>query len=171
MVSKSMTVVLPYVWGLFLWLLFLLFQANGIYGGDTGDLVTAAYLGGVPHPPGYPLYTLLGFLFSKLPFFSGVWRLSLLSSIPHAVTATLVMVLVWKMTGRLVAGIFASLVLVGNYLFFLYSTTAEVFALFDLFLILLTYLIYTRRNIWVSFVFGLSLAHHHVILFFVPTLL
>ncbi|EKD87265.1 MAG: hypothetical protein ACD_36C00173G0001 [uncultured bacterium] len=59
----------------------------------------------------------------------------------------------------------------GNYLFFLYSTTAEVFALFDLFLILLTYLIYTRRNIWVSFVFGLSLAHHHVILFFVPTLL
>ena len=171
------TGLLPYVWGLFLWFIFLFFQAEGIYGGDSGDLVTAAYLGGIPHPPGYPLYTALGFLLSKLPISTVAWRVGLLSSLAHAATATLVMLGVWRLTGRVIFGVFASLVLAANYLFFLYSTTPEVFALFDLFLIVLLSLIYSWRKtgkigylLWASFVFGLSLGHHHVILFFVPAL-
>lgn len=155
----------------FLGLIFLFFQATGIYGGDSGDLVTAAYLGGVPHPPGYPLYTLLGFLLTKIPISTVAWRIGLLSSIPHALTATFVFVLVWRLTKQVLPAIFSSLLLTGNYLFFLYSVTPEVFALFDLFLILLTYLIYQKRYFWASIVFGLALSHHHVILFFVPSLL
>src|SRR3989344_7024253 len=119
------TGLLPYVWGLFLWFIFLFFQAEGIYGGDSGDLVTAAYLGGIPHPPGYPLYTALGFLLSKLPISTVAWRVGLLSSLAHAATATLVMLGVWRLTGRVIFGVFASLVLAANYLFFLYSTTPE----------------------------------------------
>lgn len=172
-----MTVVLPYVWGLFWWFVFLLFQAQGISGGDSGDLATAAYLGGVPHPPGYPLYTLIGFLVSHIPVSSVAWRMGLLSSLPHAITVSLVFLLVRRLTGRVASGVFASLVLVGNYLFFLYSVTPEVFALLDLFLIVLTFLFYqwitTKKPgylLWTSFVFGLSLSHHHVILFFVPAL-
>ena len=30
-----------------------------IYPGDSPELVTAAWTFGIPHPPGYPLYTLL----------------------------------------------------------------------------------------------------------------
>jgi hypothetical protein len=37
------------------------------YGADSGDLVTAAINLGVPHPTGYPLYTLLAHLFTRLP--------------------------------------------------------------------------------------------------------
>src|SRR6266851_8606508 len=35
--------------------------------GDSAELVTAAALWGVPHPPGYPLYTLLSHLFARVP--------------------------------------------------------------------------------------------------------
>lgn len=34
-------------------------------GADGGDLVSAAFVLGIPHPPGYPLYTLLAFFFAR----------------------------------------------------------------------------------------------------------
>ncbi|MBI5448723.1 DUF2723 domain-containing protein [Candidatus Gottesmanbacteria bacterium] len=159
-------------------LLFLLFQTKGIFGGDSGDLVTAAATFGVPHPPGYPLYTLLGWFLNWLPWFTPAWRVGLLSSLTHAATVTIVYALAARFTGKSFVGFFAALVLAGNYLFFLYSITPEVFGLFDLFLVLLFSLfIYwseTKKPVyfhWALFVFGLSLSHHHVILFFVPALL
>ncbi|MFP8875042.1 MAG: DUF2723 domain-containing protein, partial [Myxococcota bacterium] len=30
--------------------------APSVPGGDSGELIAAAYRGGIPHPPGYPLY-------------------------------------------------------------------------------------------------------------------
>lgn len=162
--------MLPFFWGLFLWAVFLLFQAQGIYGGDSGDLVTAAALGGVPHPPGYPLFTILGNLLSRLPLSTVAWRVGLLSSFPHAAASALVFVLVWRLTKHIIPALFSSFLLAGNYLFFLYSVTPEVFALFDFFLVALIYLVYTKQFGWASFILGLALSHHHVILFFIPSL-
>ena len=39
-----------------------------VYVGDSGELSTIAYTLSIAHPPGYPLYTLVGWLFSHLPF-------------------------------------------------------------------------------------------------------
>lgn len=36
-------------------------------GSDGGDLIAAAYTGGVAHPTGYPLYLLLARLFQFVP--------------------------------------------------------------------------------------------------------
>ena len=33
---------------------------------DSGELVTAAYYGGVPHPPGYPIWTLYSWFWTNL---------------------------------------------------------------------------------------------------------
>lgn len=163
--------------GIVSFFLFLFFQAQGIYGGDSGDLVTAAVSFGVPHPPGYPLYTLLGWVVSRFPWSSPAWRVGLLSSIPHAITVVMVYALVVRLTKQKTAGVFAAAALAGNYLFFLYSVTPEVFALFDVFIVSLTYLLIlwseTKESKYMylaSFVFGLSLSHHHVILFLVPAL-
>jgi hypothetical protein len=60
------------------------------YGADGGDLVTAAYTLGVPHPPGYPTYSLLGWLFTRLPLASVAWRVGLLSAISTAAAAALI---------------------------------------------------------------------------------
>ena len=64
-------------------------------GTDGGDLVTAAAVWGVPHPPGYPIYTFLGHLFAFLPFGSIAFNLNLFSalyaSLASAVTAAAVL--------------------------------------------------------------------------------
>ncbi len=167
----------PFFVGIGSFILFLLFQAQGIYGGDSGDLVVAAFAAGVPHPPGYPLYTFLGFLLTRLPIFTVAWRVGLLSSVPHALTVVLVYLVVFRLTKQWIISLFSAAILVGNYLFFLYSVTPEVFALFDFFLVLLVYLLIewkqtkkTKYLGWASFIFGLSLAHHHFMLFFVPAM-
>lgn len=36
-------------------------------GADSGDLVTAAFTFGVPHPPGYPLFTIISSVFAHIP--------------------------------------------------------------------------------------------------------
>ncbi|MEA3337835.1 MAG: DUF2723 domain-containing protein [Chloroflexota bacterium] len=61
---------------------------------DGGDLIAAALVSGVPHPPGYPTYTLLARLFTYLPFNTPAWRVSLLSSICGALAASLVAAIV-----------------------------------------------------------------------------
>ncbi|MBI3577577.1 DUF2723 domain-containing protein [Candidatus Gottesmanbacteria bacterium] len=157
--------------GIASFVLFLFFQAKGIYGGDSGDLVTAAATGGVAHPPGYPLYTFLGWILNHLPLATPAWRVGLVSSIPHAVTVGLVYVFVYEITKKKIPALFSAVFLATNYLFFLYSVTPEVFALFDLFVVLLSYLLYKQKLLLASLVFGLSLAHHHVILFLLPAIL
>ncbi len=161
--------------GFLSFLVFIFFQAQGIPAGDSGDLVTAAATFGVPHPPGYPLFTLFGWLLTKIPLLTVAWRVGLLSSLPHALVIVLTYRLVHLLTRSISSALFASLVLAGNYLFFLYSVTPEVFALLDLFVISLTYVIIrweqTKKPIYLyaaSILFGLSLTHHHMIIFLVP---
>lgn len=61
---------------------------------DSGELVTSAVLFGVPHPPGYPFWSLTGFIFSKLmPFGNYAWRMNLLSAIFGALSCALLTLL------------------------------------------------------------------------------
>jgi len=156
-------------------ILFLIFQAQGIGGGDSGDLVTAAATMGVAHPPGYPLYTFLGWLLTHVPWATPAWRVGLLSSMAHALVVGIVWLIIKQVTAKKDAAWFGAILLAGNYVFFLYSVTPEVFALLDLFLVLLTWLVvrFTQtgnpRLLYIaSFVAGLSLTHHHFIVFAMP---
>ena len=52
-----------------------------IPGGDSGELIAVAHAPGIAHPPGYPLYTVIGFLWSHIvPAGSIAWRMNLLSA-------------------------------------------------------------------------------------------
>lgn len=52
------------------------------YWGDSAELATAAYTLGIPHPTGYPVWTLLAKAWSLLfPFGSFVWRINILSAV------------------------------------------------------------------------------------------
>ena len=53
-------------------------------GADSGDLVTAAYTFGIPHPPGYPLYTMLAAVFARLPFGEPAFGVALFSALAAA---------------------------------------------------------------------------------------
>jgi hypothetical protein len=168
--------ILPaFLSGAVFFLVSLGFQTHGISGGDSGDLVTAAATGGVPHPPGYPLYTLLGFFLNKLPLFSPAWRVGLLSSIFQSLSIVLVFFITTLLTKKRVCGLFSAATIAGTYLFFYYSITPEVFALLNFFLASILYILFlwyeTRSSVYfylAAFVFFLSLSHHHVILFGLP---
>ena len=48
---------------------------------DSGELITAVHEPGVVHPPGYPLYTLLGYVVSHALWWGEVaWRVNALSA-------------------------------------------------------------------------------------------
>ncbi len=59
------------------------------FGGDGGELITASLTLGVPHPPGYPTYVLLGKLFSMLPGDTAVFKFHLFSAISTALAAAI----------------------------------------------------------------------------------
>jgi hypothetical protein len=65
-------------------------------GADGGDLITAAYTLGVPHPPGYPTYCLLGWLFAHLPLRNVAWRLNFMSAVGAALAALGLCAAIWE---------------------------------------------------------------------------
>lgn len=52
---------------------------------DSGELITTLYEPGIAHPPGYPLYTLMGYVVSHIPVGEVAWRVNFLSTFWGAV--------------------------------------------------------------------------------------
>lgn len=65
---------------------YLLTMTPEICAGDSGELTTAIYNLGAAHPPGYPLYTMLGKIFTYIPVGSVAFRVNLLSVFFGALT-------------------------------------------------------------------------------------
>src|SRR3989338_2979403 len=129
------------------WVLFYMyFQTSSIYGGDAGDLVTAAYLRGVAHPPGYPLYTFIGYLLTKLPVSTVAWRVGLLSSVSSAATLTMLYLLLRMVSKKTILSLVTVSTLGFTYLFWLYAIVPEVFALHTFFVVTLTYVLFRWSN-------------------------
>ncbi len=71
---------------------------------DSGEFQIAAYTLGIPHPPGYPLFTMLGWLFAQIPIGSPYARISFLSVIASSATLLLVSLTVQILTADVGAG-------------------------------------------------------------------
>lgn len=54
---------------------------------DSGEFIATSYVLGIPHPPGTPLYVLIGRLFTLFPFASIATRVNYLSVLPSTLTA------------------------------------------------------------------------------------
>jgi len=57
------------------------------HGIDGGELITAVYTHGLPHPPGYPLYRLFASWFASLPLGTIAYRFNLFSALTTALAA------------------------------------------------------------------------------------
>ncbi len=99
-----------------------------VQGGDAGEWMTVAAIGGVGHPPGYPLWTLLLRALALVPIGTIAFRASLGSALLAALAVALVHRAVWRVTldGR--AAWLAALALMVSATFWRYATVAEVFA-------------------------------------------
>jgi hypothetical protein len=66
-------------------------------GADAGDLITAAYVAGVPHPTGYPLFCMLGWLWTHiLPIGHVDWRMNTFTAFWGAMAAGILVRTVWR---------------------------------------------------------------------------
>src|SRR5439155_12595533 len=113
--------------------LYFLTAARDIVVGDSPELITAAVTLGVAHAPGYPLFTMLGHLFSLLPFGSIPFRVNLLSVICDALTIGVVYLSAFRLIRSQLAAAVAALLLAVNPTFWEWSLAAEVFSLNNLF--------------------------------------
>jgi len=106
-----------------------------VVGGDSGEIVVAAWKLVYAHPPGYPLITLLGHVFCHgvLPLGEPAWRMGVLSALFGAATAALLAHLLQELTGCVRAALAATLLYTLSPLVWQYATTPEVFALNNMF--------------------------------------
>ncbi|MBD3334397.1 MAG: DUF2723 domain-containing protein, partial [Candidatus Eisenbacteria bacterium] len=157
---------------------------------DSGELAAAAHTLGIAHPPGYPLYTLLGRLAALVPLATILTRLHVVSALSTAAAAgcaalalraTLseigegagrrVAVFVFPVAGAWAWGLSPALWSV--------AVVNEVYGLHVLFLALCVGLgvllmrhgaAATRHGFLLAYALGLGLSHHLALLFAVPAL-
>src|SRR5215211_2616788 len=67
---------------------------------DDGLFIMSSYFLGIPHPPGYPLHTLLGKLFTLLPVGSIAFRVHLVSAFFGALTCVALWLVLRSLLGN-----------------------------------------------------------------------
>lgn len=134
---------------------------------DAGEFQTVAPLLGIAHPPGYPLYTLLGNLFTLLPVGDAAYRLNFFAAVCGAATLAVVARGVREMGGSSWGGLLSAAMLGLSPTFWVQSTTANIRSLTALFTALCLWLALRwerrRETRWLTLLglcFGLGVGHH-----------
>jgi tetratricopeptide (TPR) repeat protein len=158
-----------------------------VYVGDSGELITAAFTLGIAHPPGYPLYCLLGKIFTFIPVSNIAFRLNLMSAFFASASISLLYYLVISVCqqNKKEDTVNLKLACIAGFLIFAFTNSlwsqaviAEVYTL-NLFLVLLLFLVafkyfYSKRRAFLytfAFLAGLAPTNHQMVLIFYPLFL
>ena len=151
---------------------YLLSAPRNVMLDDDGYFILAAWFGGVAHPPGYPLYTLIAGLFAHLPLGSVAFRVHICSAVLGALACAVLWALSLRLTRSRLAAWIAALSYGCSGEFWSQATVAEVYSLNAFLFFLLLWLCTDpdlkgpRRNEanttvqWIAGIFGLSLSNH-----------
>lgn len=182
------------VCGLFSFAVYVYTLAPNVTLEDSGEFITAAMHFGVPHPPGYPSWTALSWLFATLiPFGNVAWRVNLVSATCGGLAVgTFCLLMIhsarWLMRGirgttpamidRLapIGAAVGSLSLAFSDVMWSQSVIAEVYTLNALFLALTVWsfywwMLHPGKLFWLAataFLLALGLSNHHTLLFIFP---
>lgn len=162
---------------------------------DTDELATVVSKLGVAHPSGYPLYIVIGKLFTMIPIGDEVFRLNLMSALMLALTVTIFFRLILKLLNNTFAeksideiqsqnvALASSLLLAFSFTFWDSATVLEVYPLHMFLSVLCMYLFFTvfysnssydlkirNGNIFALFIylFALGFTNHLSIVFLIP---
>src|SRR5262245_19896809 len=72
---------------------------------DCGELAVGSMYAGVPHPPGYPVWTIYSWLFTLLPISNIAYRVALSSAVAGALSCGLVALMVSRGSSMIIEGI------------------------------------------------------------------
>ncbi len=167
---------------------------------DTGEFIACSYTLSVPHPPGSPLYVLLGRVFTLLPVGEVAWRVILMSALSSALAVWCTYLSAGALARRALGGqsltpfgdgrdigvtvgaAVAALCLAVSYTFWFNATEAEVYGYSILFACLGFWLVLywdgtqhgSSNDRWLyllAYLFGLGGGIHLLCLLTVPALL
>lgn len=179
--------------GLAIWLstfiVYLLTLAPTVGFIDSGELAAVACTLGIAHPTGYPLFTVLGRVFSLLPIASEeIVRLNIMSALFTSLAALAFFFLMLELLEKtknettkntnITSAAFAALALAFSQTFWKQGVSAEVYSL-HLLLIITTTLFFVKamnddRSIWwflFAFILGLSFTNHLTTVLLAPAFL
>ena len=171
--GRSRTHRFGLILGFIVFILYFLTLFPTVPGGDSGELIAAVKVLGVAHPPGYPLFTLLGKLFSFIPHGTIAWRVNLMSAAFDAAAVVLIYLTTIRWTLSIAAGILAGGLFAFSPLVWTYATQAEVFPINNFFaaaLLFCSVSYWKLRQLkfvqWGALLLGLGLCNHHTLIFF-----
>jgi hypothetical protein len=131
---------------------------------DSGEFQLVAATAGIAHPPGRPLYTMLGWLFSHSPLGpTPAWRVSFFSAVTAAATVTLVFQTARSLTGSSLAGWAAAMTLGSATTFWATATKASIRPLTAFFTALCIYALVEHKGQISNR--GSQIAHHRLVPF------
>ncbi|MGA2173389.1 MAG: DUF2723 domain-containing protein [Verrucomicrobiota bacterium] len=88
------------------WVIYFICLAPEVTLEDSGELCTASYYAGIPHPPGYPFWAIYTWLWTVLvPFKNIAWRVALAEASTAAMAAGVLAFMVSRGSSMLMEGI------------------------------------------------------------------
>jgi tetratricopeptide (TPR) repeat protein len=134
---------------------------------DCGELTTGCYLLDILHPTGYPLYTLIGNILSKIPIGNIAQRINFVSAIYCAIAGFFFFILLLDLTNSAVAALVGTSLFAFSQTIWSVGVGAEVYGLTALFIVLIIYL-WTRYHqnniiIFLAFILGMGFTNHMMI--------
>ncbi|MEM7135904.1 MAG: DUF2723 domain-containing protein [Myxococcota bacterium] len=137
-----------------------------VYWYDSAEFVTAAFTLGIPHPPGYPLYTLIGHVFTWLPIDPAL-AINWMSAVFASVTVGLTFLICRRLGLYRAPALVGAATLGGGKLFWANAVVAEVYCPGLAFTALVFYLLLEARDrsrlgltLLAAWVAGLGLGVH-----------
>ncbi|NVM04153.1 MAG: DUF2723 domain-containing protein [Candidatus Helarchaeota archaeon] len=162
---------------------------------DCGEFISCSYIMGIPHPPGAPLYIMIGRFFTLLPFFDVAVRVNFISALSSAVVVAILFLIIvrlikeWRGESKTVedkilvnaAGFIGALSYAFSDSFWFNAVEAEVYALSMLFTALVLWLAIVwmdnfkeyksvRFLLFIVYFFGLGAGVHLLNLLVIPTI-
>lgn len=142
---------------------------------DDGLFILSSYFLGIEHPPGYPLFTLIGHVFTYLPFGSVAYRVHLASALFGALAGGAAWLCARALIDGRLPAYLAAFALGVSPVFWSQAIIAEVYTLNAFFFLVLVFMglqaaatpAGSRLLPWMALVFGLSLSNHYPLMLLV----
>jgi len=103
-------------------------MAPTVYGVDSADLTTSAFLLGISHPPGAPTYLLVGHVFTWLPIGDVGYRLNLLSAVAGSLASFFLYCAVRRLSGDALLALATACLVAVTYYVWTAAVAAELYA-------------------------------------------
>jgi len=134
--------------------------------GDSGEFICGAYNFSQLHPPGYPLYVILGKIFTLFPAGEIAWKVNMMSVFFASLTLVFLYIITFHITENLFSSLMSVIIFMFSLTFWSYSHFAKGYTLNLFLLSVLIFCAWKYKDnnkylyLW-GFVFGLSMTYHY----------